>query len=451
MGCFCRVRDHFVRKPVIRNHQQEPTSRFGMTDFPEPVDWTLIEDLADAMLVAAPIGSCDVIVSIADRCGGAIAHAIALRTGLPYTLANWYPLGSPGEVEIGQCAGFSGDGVIYLNGLKRGKNVAIVGDVIKSGSTVTSLLKGIQAAGCHATCIVAGCEILETNGRAAIAAVNSAVPVFAVTRIHARGEQTKAAEDLDGKVLPPTPVHLQKREGYPFDGKKRIAEIKRMSVKELQEKTERIHKAFVGIPIIRNDLLSYPYSFFGLTDFTPAMEASWVEDLADLCVYHGNFDNCDVVVSECDRGGGPMIQAICARVNKPFVLANWYPSVDGCGMSSNVQIGFSGVGNIVVNGLKPGDRCIIIDDMLSSGGTAEGIINSIAMMGAIPSVGIFASEKLYPSERDGGIPVRKGAIRLRKAFPYFGIVSICQFIAEGDKTQNPSIRIGDDASLTEEV
>lgn len=467
---FCRVRDHFVKMPVIRNHDNHATARFGMTDFPEPLDYNIIEDMADAMLVTGPIAAADMIVSIADRCCGALSHALALRCNVPYTLANWYPLGAPGEIEIGKCAGFSGDGHVYLNGLKRGRTVAIVADILKSGATILSLVKGVLAAGCHVGCIVVGCELVEVNGRAAL---DPAMPFFAAVRIHVTGEQTKEAPDAEGKLLPPTapahavrslalntnqlPVGAAEAAGVTIPGAglpggaERIAAIKAMSAEELRAKTERVHKAFVGIPIVRNETLNaYPYSFFNLTDFTPALDPIWIEDLADLCVYHGDFARADVVVSEADRGGGPMVQSICLRVNKPFVLANWYPSVDGAGVASHVQIGFSGQGNIVVNGLKAGDRCVIVDDMLSSGGTCDGIISSIAKLGAIPATGIFASEKLYPSLRGSeGLPHRKGAARLRAAYPYFEIITMCQFTAEGDRTTAPAVWVGDDSLLAD--
>lgn len=481
---LCNVRDHFCKQPIYRNPFGDATAYFGITDFAAPLDPFLVEDMAEAMFLSAPIASSDIIVSIADRGSGPLAHAMALRSGLPYSLANWYPKGSPGEVEVEPCAGFSGDGVIYLNGLKRGRKVAIVMDVLKTGVTAANLIRGVQAAGCQCVCIVFACEIVEAGGRARLSALlvpeaaegegvsnkragslshAPLTPVLSLVRVHMRGEMTKEAVNEDNALIAPTPAEARRQrelrvvtnqaaiedsltKGIPLPALRLtswMSKIKKLTIQEIEAKRHRIAKMFLGVPIHHNPHLGYPYSFFSLTDFTPPLDPQLVEDMADLCVYFGSFNKCDVVVSEADRGGGPLVQAVSVRTKLPYVLANWYSSGEGIGANSAAQVGFSGQGRIVVNGLRPEDRCIFVDDMLSSGGTAEGVINSVVKLGGIPIEGLFASEKLYPSNKAGALPQRKGKKRLNDQFPYFNVITLCQFVAEGDRTYAHAQQIGE--------
>jgi adenine/guanine phosphoribosyltransferase-like PRPP-binding protein len=379
-------------------------------------------------------------------------------------------------------------------------------DVLKSGVTAINLIKAVQTAGCHCVCLVFGCEIVEAGGRARLDAfftpavpeassnTNSTTskiqqaattsragsvgmshqyggtrhngpPIISLVKVHMRGEMTKEAPNEEGGLITATPQEVRRQRelrivtsqaaiedtllrGNPLPSLRMtsmVSLIKRMTPVEIQAKRHRISQMFLGIPIHNNPHLLYPYSFFSLTDFTPPLDPQLVEDMADLCVYYGNFGKCDVVVSEADRGGGPLVQAVSVRTQLPYVLANWYSSGEGVGANSAAQVGFSGQGSIVVNGLKPEDRCIFVDDMLSSGGTAEGVIRSIVKLGGIPIEGLFASEKLYPADPKAGavLPHRKGKKRLNDSFPYFNVVTLCQFVAEGDRTYAHAQLIGE--------
>ena len=444
---WCRVRDHFIRQPIFRDSAARPVTHFGLTDFVAPMSAQVINDIADCMIrdIGAAAASVDLVVSIADRSGGSLAHAVALRLRVPYSLANWYPVGSPGEVLVDHCPGFSGNGLIYINGLKPGKTVLIVMDVLKSGTTAKHLASACIGAGCALAGVSVACEIVDRKGRDQF---TGTCPLKAVVAIYLRGEATKEAPNRNAETAgtPAGAAALQPWRPYPVLTTSRVAELKKMPLQIVNEKMERVARTFLHISIHRNPHLSYPYSFFSLTDFVPPLHPDLLEDMADLVVYFGNFSRCDVIVSEADRGGGPLVHAVAVRTGLPYVLANWYSSGEGVGASSGAQVGFSGEGSIIVNGLRPEDRCVFIDDMLSSGGTAEGVIRSIVQLGAIPVEGVFVSEKLYPKPNLRGgepqLPERKGLKRLRSLFPFFDVTTIVQFVAEGDKTTAHHCRVG---------
>ena len=172
----------------------------------------------------------------------------------------------------------------------------------------------------------------------------------------------------------------------------KIKEIKKMSPEVYKNKLSRIKKIFHNIPILKG-YGGYPYSAFSLTDFNPPMNAQLVEDMADLIVYDGNFENVNLIVSEADRGAGPLTQAVALRTGIPYTLANWYPIQSWGSIKVATKVGFSGRGVICVYGVKKGDSIIIVDDLISSGGTAKALIESVYKVGASVTETIFVANK----------------------------------------------------------
>lgn len=206
-----------------------------------------------------------------------------------------------------------------------------------------------------------------------------------------------------------------------------IDQIMRLSDKELAKKTERVNRSFVNIPIIpgrgNEKGEKYPYSRFELTADVP-FQASLFEDAADLII-HSNpelFKNVDIILSEGDRGGGPLAQAIGRKTGPKISLANWHKSIPE-GLSDTIivetKIGFSGEGSIVVSGIRPGQRIVLVDELLSTGGTAEAMIKAVEKAGGIIVGAFFIGEKVD----------QKGRVRLTKQFPNLNITTLVRFNA----------------------
>lgn len=201
----------------------------------------------------------------------------------------------------------------------------------------------------------------------------------------------------------------------------RIQEIKSLSPEIMSAKLKRVKESFVGLPI-RKGLDGYPYSLFPLTD--GPISPSLVEDMADLFIYYdpGNFEKADLLVSEADRGGGLLAQAIGSKTGIPITLANWHavPPDDPGIVTVRASVGFSGQGNIVINGIQPGQRVILVDDLLSSGGTAEALIEAILKAGANIEDAFFVGEKVNMNGRD----------RIGQKFPDVKVTSLVRFVSE---------------------
>lgn len=166
----------------------------------------------------------------------------------------------------------------------------------------------------------------------------------------------------------------------------------------ITDKLARIKKTFINKPV-HFSKEGYPYSFFTLTDFLPPMEPALLEDMAELLVHFGDFKDVDLIVSEADRGGGPLAHAVAVRTGIPYTLANWYP-IGGHGeLHVAADVGFSGKGDIFLNGVKKGQKIILVDDLLSSGGTALALIRAILKGGATVKQTLFVAEKVLMGGR----------------------------------------------------
>ncbi|PIQ72643.1 hypothetical protein COY13_01235 [Candidatus Roizmanbacteria bacterium CG_4_10_14_0_2_um_filter_36_35] len=173
----------------------------------------------------------------------------------------------------------------------------------------------------------------------------------------------------------------------------KIKEIKTMPQSEVKKKLNRIKKIFDNIPVFKG-YEGYLYSNFTLTDFNPPMDPQLIENMADLIVYHGDFESADLILSEADRGAGPLTHAVALRCQLPYTLANWYPIQSVGSVKVQTAIGFSGEGYVCVFGLKKNQKIILVDDLISSGGTALGLIECVKKAGAIMLEALFVGNKI---------------------------------------------------------
>eukprot|EP00796_Vickermania_ingenoplastis_P003976 gene3976-2835_t len=432
---------HKRRENVFEAH-----SSFTLTDFTAPIPPSFME--AAAALLCECINEHGVflrrrrfpkptfIVSSGLRGCGSLTQAVAHRMGLAYSLSNWYPDGTKGDVMVTRCEGIGGMGNVYLNSIPANGAIIVLVDVIHTSKSTRDLIEAIRQ--------VDGTIILGVYGVAQMVQGKAdplqdilGVPLWTLMNVHLGGEITRITQSTpDSSIAFPSgcsPLRLMPRST--------ISVLKRMSPAEVQKKLCRVASTFSGVPVLINEKLQYPYCDFSLTDFKPALDPSIVEDIADLAIHFGDFTRSDILVSEGDRGGAPMLQAISVRTQLPYVIASWTLNLDTGGVCSNVtNVGFSGSNSqLSVSGIQAGMRCTLVDDMLSSGGTADAILSCIRAVGAFTVEGVFASEKLYPEE-GRYLPVRKGKNRLNALFPETAITCLVQFVIRGDKTEEPPSR-----------
>lgn len=198
----------------------------------------------------------------------------------------------------------------------------------------------------------------------------------------------------------------------------------KLTKKQVKTKMDRIKDVFINIPVV-NGLDGYPYVFFSITDYTPPMDPQIVEDMADLMIHFGDFESADIIISEADRGGGPITHAVARKTGIHYVLANWYAVKVKNAIKVKTKIGFSGEGYIYLNGLESGQKAIFVDDLLSTGGTADAVITALKKKGITVTEAIFAGEKVGVGGRE----------KLEKNHPDVKITTLVKFTIDDGVTR----------------
>jgi len=144
-----------------------------------------------------------------------------------------------------------------------------------------------------------------------------------------------------------------------------------------------------GAPIIWKG--EYPYFIHPISDGIPRMEAEVLRATRDLVVSMVDWSQIDLIVS-VEAMGLPLLAAVGEATGKPTVVIR----KRSYGMEGEVRVdvstGYSS-STAYINDISPGERILIVDDVISTGGTLEPILESLEGMGAVLQDVIVAIEK----------------------------------------------------------
>ena len=156
-----------------------------------------------------------------------------------------------------------------------------------------------------------------------------------------------------------------------------------------------LHDSLRGALIIWKG--EYPYFIHPISDGIPRMEASVLRATRDLIVSMVDWSKIDLVVS-VEAMGLPLLAAVGEASGKPTVVIR----KRSYGMEGEVRVDVStgySESTTYINDIKAGERILIVDDVISTGGTLEPILEAIEDMGAILQDIIIAIEKGDGRER----------------------------------------------------
>ncbi len=141
----------------------------------------------------------------------------------------------------------------------------------------------------------------------------------------------------------------------------------------------------------------YPYFVHPISDGIPRMDADVLRATRDLIVEMVDWSKVDLVVS-IEAMGLPLLAAVGDATGKPTVVIRKRQY----GMEGEVQVdvatGYS-QSTTYINDIKPGERILIVDDVISTGGTLEPILATLEEMGVILQDIVIAIEKGEGRER----------------------------------------------------
>ena len=150
-----------------------------------------------------------------------------------------------------------------------------------------------------------------------------------------------------------------------------------------------------GSPIILKG--DYPYFIHPISDGIPRMDADVLRATRDLIVEMVDWSKVDLVVS-VEAMGLPLLAAVGDATGKPTVVIRKRQY----GMEGEVRVdvatGYS-QSTTYINDINPGERILIVDDVISTGGTLEPILATLEEMGVILQDIVIAIEKGEGRER----------------------------------------------------
>ena len=162
----------------------------------------------------------------------------------------------------------------------------------------------------------------------------------------------------------------------------------------------------------------YPYFIHPVTDGVPRMDPGVLQAITELVTDRVDWSNVDLLLG-IEAMGLPLTAPLSVSTGIPLVIAR----KRSYGLKGEIEIdqstGYS-KGAMYLNDLREGERIAIVDDVLSTGGTLEAVIEGIRRAKADVTDVIAVIEK------------GEGLKRLQELYPEIRIQSLVRLVMDGD-------------------
>ena len=156
-----------------------------------------------------------------------------------------------------------------------------------------------------------------------------------------------------------------------------------------------LQNSLKGAPIIWKG--DYPYFIHPISDGIPRMDPNVLRATRDLIISMVDWSKIDLIVS-VEAMGLPLLAAVGEASGKPTVVIRKRSYGMEGEVEVNVSTGYS-KSTTYINDIKPGERILVVDDVISTGGTLEPILETLEGMGVKLQDIIIAIEKGEGRER----------------------------------------------------
>ena len=185
----------------------------------------------------------------------------------------------------------------------------------------------------------------------------------------------------------------------------------------MSDSLQRLKESLLAAPIIWKG--DYPYFIHPLTDGVPRLDPSVLTAVVELIEATVDWDSVDLILG-IEAMGLPLTSPLSMRNNRPQVVVRKRSYGLEGELAIDQSTGYS-KGSMYLNDIQEGERILIVDDVLSTGGTLDAIIKGVESLGAIIESVIVVVEK------------GPGLQQLQEKYPHIQISSIIRLEMDGEK------------------
>ena len=144
-------------------------------------------------------------------------------------------------------------------------------------------------------------------------------------------------------------------------------------------RVELLKDSVVKAPVVWKE--GYPYFVPPLSDGVPRQSAELLTAARDLISEGVDWDSVDIILG-IEAMGIPLAAALCLSSGKPLVIGRKRQYGLPGEVSIDQSTGYS-KGEIFLNDIEQGARVLIVDDVVSTGGTLHPVLKAVEESGAI--------------------------------------------------------------------
>ena len=146
----------------------------------------------------------------------------------------------------------------------------------------------------------------------------------------------------------------------------------------MEDNVKLLRKSVIDAPVVMKG--EYAYFVHPLTDGVPRQSANLLEAARDLISQKVNWDDVDLILG-IEAMGLPLASALSISSGKPLIIARKRAYGLAGETAINQSTGYS-KGELYLNDIQPNERILVVDDVVSTGGTIEPILQTLESIGA---------------------------------------------------------------------
>lgn len=185
----------------------------------------------------------------------------------------------------------------------------------------------------------------------------------------------------------------------------------------MSDPLHRLKESLLAAPVIWKG--EYPYFIHPLTDGVPRLNPSVLTAVVEIIETSVEWESIDLILG-IEAMGLPLTSPLSMRNNRPQVVVR----KRSYGLEGEIAIdqstGYS-KGTMYLNDIKENERVLIVDDVVSTGGTLDAIIQGVEAIGADIQSVIVVVEK------------GPGLQKLQEKYPHIEISSIVRLVMDEGK------------------